>query len=86
MGQTAGVESEQSETDRHPSMAHRLELGLLGVLKEVCLVRCVNDTLYSIWKTNHFSPKSHRLLTIVCEELESTFKPKPVIEHVQCLI
>ncbi|CAM4603447.1 unnamed protein product [Leuciscus chuanchicus] len=82
-GQTAGVVTKLRVDnlkllDIH-CMAHRLELALLGVLKEVSVVSHVNDTLHLIWKTYHFSPKSNREHKIVCEELESRFyKPKPV--------
>ena len=60
-------------------MAHRLELALMGVLKQNKMVSLVNDTLYLVWKTYHFSPKSSRELKQVCYELETRFyKPKPV--------
>ena len=60
-------------------MAHRLELALMDVLKQSQMVSLVNDTLYLVWRTYHFSPKSSCELKQVCYELETRFyKPKPV--------
>ena len=83
LGQTNGVVAKLREDnpkliDIH-CMTHRLELALMGVLKQNKMVSLVNDTLYLVWKTYHFSPKSSRELKQVCYELETRFyKPKPV--------
>ena len=83
LGQTNGVVAKLREdnpklTDIH-CMAHRLELALMGVLKQNKMVSLVNDTLYLVSKTYHFSPKSSRELKQVCYELETRFyKPKSV--------
>lgn len=83
MGQTAGVVAklrvDNPELIDIHCMALRLELALLGVLKELSLVSRVNDTLHLICKTYHFRKKKHREPKPVFEELESRFfKPKPV--------
>ena len=66
LGQTNGVVAKLREDnpkliDIH-CMAHRLELALMGVLKQNKMVSLVNDTLYPVWKTYHFSLKSSREL------------------------
>ena len=83
LGQTNGVVAKLREDnskliDIH-CMAHRLELALMGVLKQNKMVSLVNDTLYLVWKTYNFRPKSSCELKQVCYELETRFyKPKPV--------
>ena len=83
LGQTGGVAAKLKVDNPYlidiHCMAHRLELALLQVLKQVKMVSLVNDTLHLVWKTYHFSTKSKRELKAVCEELDQRFyQPKPV--------
>ena len=83
LGQSGGVVAKLRESSPHlidiHCMAHRLELALLDVQKSVNMVQKVDETLNSIYKTYHKSPKSKRELEVLCNELETRiYSPKPV--------
>ena len=83
LGQIGGVVAKLREKTPHiidiHCMAHRLELALHDMQKQIPMVNKVDDVLGSIYRTYHRSPKSKRELTALCEELNTRFyNPNPV--------